>query len=85
MAIGGAVIADMYPSGARDGPLAFYAVGTMIGPTVGPILGGIITGNLGWRWVFWIIAILSTIVTAVIITLMPETYAPVLLQRKVSI
>lgn len=58
MAIGGAVIADMYPPGFRDGPMAFYSVGTMMGPTLGPVFGGIITGSLGWRWVFWIATIL---------------------------
>lgn len=58
MAIGGGVIADMYPPGERDGPMAFYSVGTMMGPTLGPVLGGVITGSLGWRWVFWVAAIL---------------------------
>lgn len=58
MAIGGAVIADMYAPGDRDGPMAAYSVGTMMGPTIGPVLGGVITGLLGWRWVFWIAGIL---------------------------
>lgn len=58
MAIGGAVIADMYPPGERMQPMACYSAGTMLGPTIGPILGGVITGSLDWRWVFWIAAIL---------------------------
>lgn len=53
MSIGGAVVADMYEPGSRDGPMAAYSVGTMMGPTVGPVLGGVTTGLLGWRWVFW--------------------------------
>lgn len=58
MAIGGAVIADMYEPGKRDGPMAMYSVGTMMGPTIGPVLGGVITGLHGWRWVFWVASIL---------------------------
>jgi multidrug resistance protein len=50
MAIGGAVVSDMYPSGSRGRPMACYALGTMLGPTLGPVLGGIINGTLGWRW-----------------------------------
>jgi multidrug resistance protein len=58
MAIGGAIVADLYAPGDRSGPLAFYGLGTMLAPTLGPVIGGVITGNLGWRWVFWIAAIM---------------------------
>ena len=58
MAIGGAVVADMYPPGKLGGPMACYSAGTMLGPTLGPVLGGVITGRIDWRWVFWIAAML---------------------------
>jgi MFS family permease len=61
MAIGGGVVSDLYPPGFRSRPMAWYSVGTMMGPTLGPILGGLITGGLGWRWVFWIAAILVSL------------------------
>jgi multidrug resistance protein len=61
MAIGGAVVADMYPPGERSKPMAFYAAGTMLGPTIGPVLGGVITGSLGWRWVFRFATILVSV------------------------
>jgi multidrug resistance protein len=61
MAIGGAVIADMYPPGKRAGPMACYSAGTMLGPTLSPVLGGVITGRLGWRRIFWIAAILVSL------------------------
>lgn len=59
MAIGGGVVSDLYPSGQRSRPMAWYSVGTMLGPTLGPVLGGLITGGIGWRWVFWIASILA--------------------------
>lgn len=58
MAIGGGIVSDLYPPGSRSRPMAWYSVGTMMGPTLGPILGGLVTGGLNWRWVFWIAAIL---------------------------
>ncbi|KAK1546111.1 cycloheximide resistance protein [Colletotrichum paranaense] len=61
MAIGRAVVADLYGPGERPGPMAFYSFGTIMGPTLGPVLGGIVNGNLGWRWVFWLAAILAAV------------------------
>lgn len=61
MAIGGAVISDLYPSGSLGRPMAAYSFGTMMGPTIGPVLGSVINGSLGWRWVFWFASILVRI------------------------
>lgn len=59
MTIGGAVVADLYAAGGpRDKPMSWYMLGTIMGPTFGPALGGVIAGKLGWRWVFWISAVL---------------------------
>jgi len=58
MAIGGGVVSDLYPSGERGRPMAWYSVGTMMAPALGPVIGGLITGGLNWRWVFWIAAVL---------------------------
>lgn len=61
MAIGGGVVSDLYISGQRARAMAWYTVGTLLGPTLGPVLGGIITGGLGWRWIFWIASILVSL------------------------
>ena len=37
--------------------MAIWAIGPLLGPVVGPIAGEYVAENLGWRWVFWIIAI----------------------------
>ena len=58
MAIGGGVVSDLYAAGQRSRAMAWYSVGTMMVLSLGPVLGGLITGGLGWRWVFWIEAIL---------------------------
>lgn len=58
MALGGAVIADVFGPGSRHKATALYTQSVMIGPLVGPVLGGAINEGLGWRWVFWITSIL---------------------------
>ena len=40
---------------------------------------------LGWRWVFWIMMIFAGTCTVLALILLPETYAPVLLQWKVCL
>jgi MFS transporter, DHA1 family, multidrug resistance protein len=42
----------------------------------------IVESYLGWRWVFWVMMILSGFCFAVSVFTLPETYAPILLARK---
>ena len=57
LTIGGGTIADMIVQEKRGGVMAIWALGPLMGPVIGPIAGGYATEALGWRWVFWIIAI----------------------------
>jgi MFS family permease len=47
----------------------------------GPILGGFATQYLSWRWANWIVMMLAGL-AIFLLSMMRETYAPVLLQRK---
>ena len=55
---GSGSVSDMMIPGRRGTAMAFYAFGGMIGPAVGPVAGAFLTQGLGWRWVFWLVAIL---------------------------
>lgn len=55
---GGAVIADMVKQEERGFALAMLTMGILLGPTVGPVCGGFLAAAKGWRWVFWVIAIM---------------------------
>ena len=48
------------------------------------LASSIVESSLDWRWVFWVMMIFAGVCTLAIIVMLPETYAPVLLQRKVS-
>lgn len=51
----------------------------------GPIVGGFLTdSSLGWRWTAWITLIASAAFGLLAFFIVPETYAPVLLQRRAA-
>lgn len=56
----------------------------IVGPTVGPLVGGFITETIGWRWDFWIVLIIASIITVLIEILNKETSHRILIQQKVD-
>lgn len=77
----GGVIADLFPQAERGLGLSIFATAPFMGPVLGPMVGGFITITVGWRWVQGVCAIFIGIVWIVGTVLMPETYAPVILQN----
>lgn len=82
--IGSGSIADVMPVEMRGRAMAGWAMGPLLGPCIGPVAGGYLIAAAGWRWVFWLIAILAGIVTVVSFFTLQETYAPVILERRVA-
>ncbi|RSL44559.1 hypothetical protein CEP53_011176, partial [Fusarium sp. AF-6] len=82
MANGGGSIADMIVQEKRGTAMASFSIGPLLGPIIGPVIGGVVTDSLGWRWVFWIITIISGTITVVFFIFAVETYAPVILEKK---
>jgi multidrug resistance protein len=58
LTIGAGSIADMIPVEGRGKAMAVWAMGPLVGPVVGPLGGGFLSQAKGWRWVFWLLAIL---------------------------
>ncbi|KAM3513487.1 hypothetical protein MY11210_002875 [Beauveria gryllotalpidicola] len=79
---GGGSISDMILQQHRGAAMAGYSIGPLLGPIIGPVVGGIVAERLSWRWVFWVLVILSSLLSLLFLALSRETYAPVLLQRK---
>lgn len=54
-------------------------------PIIGPVAGGYLSQSLGWRWVFWILTMISGICTILSFIFLRESYAPVILERRTKL
>ncbi|KZP25669.1 MFS general substrate transporter [Athelia psychrophila] len=79
----GGVIADVWDGAGRGPATSLFTACVFVGPVLGPIVGGfLVESTLGWRWVYWIMMIFAGVCTAIMVVCLPETFAPVILQRK---
>ncbi|KAJ6094614.1 hypothetical protein N7467_002127 [Penicillium canescens] len=69
----GGTVVDVITRSERGKYMAYTSIGTTIGASLGPTLGGVLTHFLGWRSIFWFLAILTGIMVVVIIIFQPET------------
>lgn len=81
---GGGSISDMIRQEKRAVAMSAFSIGPLLGPIIGPVAGGFLAAAKGWRWVFWVLAIFAGFVAVLMLVLLRETYAPVILQRKVN-
>lgn len=56
--IGSGSIADIMPVSMRGRAMSVWALGPLLGPCIGPVAGGYMIAAIGWRWVYWLMAIL---------------------------
>ncbi|KAJ2541629.1 hypothetical protein EV175_006128, partial [Coemansia sp. RSA 1933] len=66
-------ISDIYPREQRGTALGIYYLGPLLGPFLGPLIGGYIGQDVGWRWVFWVLAILGGVMISLVTFVLPET------------
>lgn len=84
LTIGGGVIADMFPIEKRAGAMAIWGLGPLLGPIIGPVCGGFLVEAKGWRWVFWVLAIVAGFFTILLFVFGRETFASTLLAQKTT-
>ncbi|KZT30282.1 MFS general substrate transporter [Neolentinus lepideus HHB14362 ss-1] len=75
------IIADMFDADRRGLAIGFFASMPFLGPVIGPIVGGYLGEYTSYPWVFYLMAILGGVTGLVHVLLVPETYAPFLLNR----
>ncbi|KAH9858020.1 MFS polyamine transporter [Lenzites betulinus] len=85
LSCGGAVLGDMWTPEERGKAMAVYSLAPLLGPTIAPVAGGWIAERSTWRWVFWSTSIAAGLVEIFGLFALPETYPPVLLQRKADV
>ncbi|KAI8373550.1 major facilitator superfamily domain-containing protein [Choanephora cucurbitarum] len=73
VAVGAGTIGDIASPIERGGYMGIYTMGSMLGSCLGPPLGGLLSYQLGWRWVFWVLAIMALGLWIVQIFCLPET------------
>ncbi|KAJ2326885.1 hypothetical protein IWW51_002046 [Coemansia sp. RSA 2702] len=71
---GAGTISDIYPREQRGTALGIYYLGPLLGPCLGPLIGGYIGQDVGWRWVFWVLAIWGGVMMLLALFVLPETH-----------
>ncbi|KZF19519.1 fluconazole resistance protein 1 [Xylona heveae TC161] len=84
IALGGGTIADVTPIEKRGVAMALFSLGPLAGPVLGPVIGGFVAAGKGWRWTFWLLAILGGAIGIAMLIVMRETQPKVLLERKAA-
>jgi multidrug resistance protein len=82
VANGGGTVSDLFETNERATVLGFYLLGPLLGPSLGPFLGGLINSQLSWRWIFWILFIVSTVLTTNCYFFLLESRAPIILEKR---
>ncbi|KAF2132862.1 MFS general substrate transporter [Dothidotthia symphoricarpi CBS 119687] len=73
IALAFAVVADLATSAERGKYMGYAGAGILMGPAFGPTIGGILSQYLGWRSVFWFLAIFAGVLLVLFVFLFPET------------
>ncbi|KAH7065785.1 putative MFS transporter [Paraphoma chrysanthemicola] len=73
IALGQGVISDIATPAERGKYLGPVVSGVMLAPALGPTIGGLLAEFLGWRSIFWFLAIISGVFLVVYTLFMPET------------
>ncbi|KAH4018339.1 hypothetical protein HBI38_192570 [Parastagonospora nodorum] len=68
-----AVVADIATSAERGKYMGYAGAGILFGPAFGPTIGGILAQYLGWRAIFYFLAVFSGVLLVLFIFLFPET------------
>jgi multidrug resistance protein len=68
-----AVVSDVATRQQRGSYIGLAVLGSSMGPALGPVIGGLLTHFLGWRSVFWFLAIYGGVMMLLYVVFMPET------------
>lgn len=72
-AIGSGVIGDITTCADRGSFMGTFQAGFLVPTAIGPIVGGMLSGALGWRSIFWFLAIYGGVFLLLLAILLPET------------
>ncbi|KAK3710066.1 hypothetical protein LTR37_010497 [Vermiconidia calcicola] len=73
IALTNAVVADVATSAERGRYMGYATAGLLFGPAFGPTIGGVLAQFLGWRSIFWFLAIFTACLLVIFLFFFPET------------
>ncbi|KAL1893608.1 hypothetical protein Sste5346_006439 [Sporothrix stenoceras] len=68
-----AVVADIVSSAERGQYIGITIIPIVFAPSLGPVLGGVLSEYLGWRAIFWFLAIMGAVLGLGLAFFLPET------------
>ncbi|MFD4292730.1 multidrug effflux MFS transporter [Rhodococcus sp. NPDC058505] len=71
-----AVIADRASGDAAAKLFSLMMIIGGVAPVVAPMAGGALLGPIGWRGIFWVLAVAGVVMVVGVLALIPETLAP---------
>jgi DHA1 family bicyclomycin/chloramphenicol resistance-like MFS transporter len=69
-----AIVLDVYTPSKGVSVMGYIAMAMAVAPMLGPIIGGLIEETLGWRYVFWLFALLGAMSVWLIWSDLGETF-----------
>ena len=78
----GGTISDLWKRNESGGPMAVYGLSSTFGPPVALVMSGYIGQNAGWKWIFWVLMIITGTFWVVLVLTIPETRHTIILQKK---
>lgn len=83
LAVGGAVMTDMFDHRTRGAAVTVFSIAVFSGPMFAPSIGGfIVMSSLGWAWTSYLVAIMGLVSFLLLLVTFQETYAPSILVHK---
>ncbi|KAI9726409.1 MAG: hypothetical protein M1834_009037 [Cirrosporium novae-zelandiae] len=73
VALAQGVIADVVTSAERGKYIGYTAIGSVLGPSLSPVVGGLLSQYLGWKSIFWFLAIFGGVLFLIFLAFLPET------------
>ncbi|PQE10896.1 MFS multidrug transporter protein [Rutstroemia sp. NJR-2017a WRK4] len=82
LAVGGGVVADLFPIQERGKAQAMFVMGPLFGPVLGPVIGGFIAQRAGWRWTYWVLLAACGVLSIFYVIVGKESSAHVIVRKK---
>ncbi|ETS78124.1 hypothetical protein PFICI_10186 [Pestalotiopsis fici W106-1] len=84
IANGGGTISDLFNASERATVSGVYFLAPLLSPTLGPFFASLILARLDWRWIFWILFIISAGLFVSCFFLLFETQSMAILEQRKS-